>query len=131
MRWAALAAAVVLALSLSLVILRQGGQTPMPDAAGEAIQAKIDPALSEFLAAEATYEEAAALLMEIVDSRRDELSPETVAVLDENLKIINGAIDEVRRALAADPADASSGHALTALHQQRMQILWRVARLSS
>ncbi len=31
----------------------------------------------------------------------------------------------------ADPSDAAAGHVLTALHRQKVEILWRVARLSS
>lgn len=43
-------------------------------------------------------------LTRLVDERRESFDPRTIAVLEANLKLIDAAIEESRRALAADPA---------------------------
>lgn len=85
----------------------------------------------EFEAAETEYEEAAAHLLELVEARGDELSPETRAIIEDNLRIIDEAIDQVREALDAEPDDTRNGHILNALYRQKVEFLWRVSRLSS
>ena len=51
-----------------------------------------------------TLDREIATLQAIVDDRRSALDPRTVAVLEENLALIDRAIAESRAALAADPA---------------------------
>lgn len=51
----------------------------------------------------ADYEAASADLEEVLTEGRDVLKPETVRVLEENLRTIDGAIAEARDALARDP----------------------------
>ena len=55
-------------------------------------------------AAVATLDREIATLQAIVDDRRSTRDPRTVAVLEENLALIDRAIAESRAALAADPA---------------------------
>lgn len=52
----------------------------------------------------ATLDREIAVLQALVDDRRSVLDPRTVAVLEENLALIDRAIAESRAALAADPA---------------------------
>ena len=54
---------------------------------------------------EAVYLRATAALAQELAVSRDDLAPETVAVLDRNLEIIDRAIAESRAALAADPSN--------------------------
>jgi hypothetical protein len=86
---------------------------------------------SEFRAAEQEYLQAAALLAEALEKQRGSLSPETAAVVDENLKVINEAIENIRQAMDAEPGNPRNGQVLTALYQQKIEILRRVSRLSS
>jgi len=58
------------------------------------------------------------------------LPAETRAVLDENLRILDAAIAEASRALTVRPADPERGRTLTALHWRKVDVLWRVTRLS-
>jgi anti-sigma factor RsiW len=136
MRWAGLAASLVVltgAVWFGLRALdtdRATGPATAKGSAGPALLAA-DVNLAEFEAAESEYEEAAAHLLEIVESRREELSPETLAVIEENLRIIDEAIDEVREALKEQPGDTRNGHMLNALYRQKVEFLWMVSRLSS
>ena len=54
-----------------------------------------------------------------------------VSSAEPDLVLIDESIDEVRRSLGADGDPVQSEKALTALYQQKMQLLWKVSRLSS
>lgn len=82
-------------------------------------------------AREAAYLRATAALAQELAVRRDELAPETVAVLDRNLAIIDRAIAESRAALAADPADADLAELLWASYQRKVSFLEQAARLAT
>ena len=51
--------------------------------------------------------------------------------MTENLQVIDLAIEKARAALEADPTDARNGHTLNALHRQKVELLWRLSRVSS
>ncbi len=57
-------------------------------------------------AVQADYEQAAIELSRTLAAGRGRLQPETVAVIERNLRIIDAAIAESRAALARDPANA-------------------------
>jgi anti-sigma factor RsiW len=65
-----------------------------------------------------------------LESSLGTLTPETRAVLDRNLDILDAAIAEASRALDVRPADPRNGRMLTALHRRKVDLLWRVSRLS-
>ncbi len=132
-RWIGLAASllvVVLAGSTALW-LHEGDRTPAGgEASGTALPAgyeestTIDDQVRE-------YVEAAELLQASIRQRRTQLSPETLLVLEKNLSIIDQAIAEVRGVLESDPADRGNALMLQAMHQQKVELLRRVTRLSS
>jgi anti-sigma factor RsiW len=133
-RWAAVAASLIVLTGAVWVGFRSLDSETVPSevATGSgAVLLAADINMVEFEAAETVYEEAAAHLLEIVEARGDELSPETRAVIEENLQIIDEAIDQVRDALNAEPDDTRNGHILNALYRQKVEFLWRVSRLSS
>lgn len=59
---------------------------------------------------------------------RDDLSPETLAVLERNLRVIDEAIGELRTALAADPGNPGLTHLLLASHRREIDLLQHLAR---
>jgi anti-sigma factor RsiW len=132
--WAGLAATVIIlitALLTGVVLNEPDGVEALNERSQDgALEAGSD-AVSEIRAAEKEYIRAAAVLAELLEQRRDTLPPETAALVDENLEIINQAIVNVRLALDADPADPETGQVLTALYRQKIEILRRVSRLSS
>lgn len=80
---------------------------------------------------EAAYLRATAALAQELAVRRDELAPETIAVLDRNLAIIDRAIAESRAALAADPANGDLAELLWASYQRKVSFLEQAARLAT
>jgi len=133
-RWAALAASLLVAVTVGWVGWQFWPESTERVAEGPAGSAAIpvaDAARADFQAAEMQYLEASALLLETLDERSGELSPQTRAIVEENLRVIDAAIDEVRAALESEPDNLHNGHVLTALYQQKVQFLWMVSRLSS
>ena len=131
----AAAAALVIALATWAVLRPATGSvhtveipartTPSPVAAEST---RIDPAL---LAAERDYELAANALLAALQARRNELSPETLTIVERNVAVIDVALAEVRRALEVDPANPELSRMLVATHRKKLDALRRVMRLST
>jgi len=76
-----------------------------------------------FDAAVSEYEAAVSDLEALLDAGREVLEPETVLVLEENLRIIDTAIAESREALADDPASELLGHMLASNMRWKLALL--------
>lgn len=72
---------------------------------------------------EPAYDQAIVELETILAGMRDQLEPETVAVVEENLAIIDAAIAEARAALLADPANQQLHGHLSNTMQQKLRLL--------
>jgi len=131
-RWAGLAAALALgALLVVGGVRRAGGPTiPVDPGPGGARPASAERAKA-LLAAEHEYSRALEQLMASFEERRDELSPAAAEALTRNLAIIDRAIDDIRTALEVDPDNPANTKLLAAMHHQKVELLWRVLRLSS
>jgi hypothetical protein len=84
-----------------------------------------------FEGAEAEYVRAARSLEESIRSRESALSPETVAVVEKNLRVIDEALEQVRVALRKDPGSRELMRLLVATHQRKVAVLRRVAKLTT
>lgn len=129
-RRALLAAAAVALIVLSSTItwlLREPAEGPAPHL-GPAPNAAFpaDVRAWETQVVEATRELASAL-----ERNRESLAPETVTLLEENLRIIDDAIRESRAALAEDPGNAALGQMLWATYKQKLDLLQQAARWSA
>ena len=132
--WAGIAAGfVLLALALRIGLLPPADLQPNSRSESRAQPAlRIDASAGEELAAaERQFLEASAELLDALERRRADLSPETRAVLDENLAIVDRAIAEVRAALETDPANLGNERSLQALYRQKLHFLWTASRVSS
>ncbi len=69
------------------------------------------------------YDAAVADLQSVLDGGRDRLDPATVRVLEESLSTIDAAIEDARRALAADPANARLNTYLAGTRQRKLELL--------
>lgn len=127
--WAGLAASLLILLTATVLFLGRDS-SPAP-ASPEANLPAAAVGTSAYLAAEQEYLRATEQLMAALEERRGELSPETAAVVEQNLEIIDAAIADVKKALDEDPGDPRNGQFLNALHRQKIQLLWRASRLSS
>jgi hypothetical protein len=83
--------------------------------------------LAEFAAIETDYIGTANRLSAMIENGDTELSPETVAKLRESLRIIDAAIVEARRALAADPANKALIEMLSTSYNQKIDLLKRTS----
>jgi anti-sigma factor RsiW len=125
---AGLAAAAGVALALSTA-LRGPGPVGRPGTGPSLAPAALrsdDPVAS----AEREYARAAAELMSALEQQRDRLPPETLASVEKDLRSIDAALSEVRRALATDPANPGLNHLLTSTHQRKVEVLQQVLKLS-
>jgi anti-sigma-K factor RskA len=127
-RWATLAAAaavlVVASVSMTLLLTR-----------GPEQRAAVEPPVEEMVlpglrVVEHEYARATEELLALMEQNRDRLSPETMQVVEKNLRIIDRAIEETRAALDQDPGNPRLGHFLTAMYQQKVEVLRRAARVS-
>lgn len=124
------AAAVVLVgltVAVTLKVVRPGREGPVPQPRGPSVTAVAMPA--DFRAAEAEFQQATDMLNAVIERRRGELSPETVALVEDNLQIINGAIAAVQSAIETDPGNRDLGLLLTTMYRTRIDLLQRAARL--
>ncbi|HEV8600722.1 MAG TPA: zf-HC2 domain-containing protein [Gemmatimonadales bacterium] len=79
---------------------------------------------------EAQYASAAAELGVALARARGQLAPETIAIIERNLAVIDSALAESRRALAGDPHNAMLEQLVIAAWRQKMDFLRRATALS-
>ena len=135
--WMLAAASVALVVTTSFATLRfadgpdedavvlpaQQAQAPAP-----AVGAT-PTALASFAPAEQEYEKAIGDLQTVLETNRGQLAPETVAVLEANLRIIDQAILESRAALAKDPNSPELARMLTDAYGAKLNVLRRAVSL--
>lgn len=133
-RWGALAASLLIVGSAAigaLLIQQRAGTTVAQAPAAQTYASSEETAMAELRAAEQAFAQAAQVLLETLESRRGELPEEALVALEENIALIDDSIDAVRRSLSSNGDPVESERALAALYQQKMQLLWKVSRLSS
>ena len=89
---------------------------------------QMDPGL---IAMERDYQAAANALLAVLQERKDELGPETLASVDRNLAVIDAALAEVHLALQKDPARPELGRMLVSTHRKRVDVLRKMVKLST
>lgn len=133
--WGGLAAAAVILVIVSsgvTALLVRGGAGPAtPSAAAVNADAANPVGLAAFAASDAEYRTTVAALEAELAARRDLLSPATVQIVEQNLLIIDGAIEEARRALAADPNSADLPLLLSGVYRQKAELLQQAIELTA
>jgi hypothetical protein len=76
------------------------------------------------------YDAAIRDLQEAIDHGRSRLDPETVAAVERNLRLIDQAVDDARRALAADPSSGYLSGYMVQTRQRKLELLRQVAVLT-
>ena len=120
---------VAASVSISVLLVRpQPAETGWPAPAARPSGSAV---LASYRAAENEYVRATEDMMTVLQSRRDELSPETITVLDENLRVIDEAIRLMWTAIETDPGYALNRHLFTNLYQKKVMLLQQAIRLPS
>jgi hypothetical protein len=83
------------------------------------------------LAAVASYRDAAADLQRAFDAGRSTLRPETMRVIEENLRAIDLAIAQTDSALRRDPGSAYLNEYLAATMQRKLKLLRRAVEITT
>jgi hypothetical protein len=83
-----------------------------------------------YRATDLEFERAATQLRTALLDPRSGVSPETLAAVERNLRVIDGALVEIKAALQKDPGNPALGRLLAATHQKKVDTLRRVLRLS-
>lgn len=122
---AAAALAFLLAGAAGVWTLRDGGApTTALDPAGSAAPVT----LAADLPGEEGYTDAVAELEAMLEANRDRLDPATVRAVEQNLMIIDQAIEDTRQALAADPNDPYLNRHLASTLQRKVDVLRQAAQ---
>jgi hypothetical protein len=81
--------------------------------------------------AAATYDREIARLHQILEQRRGDVDPKTVAILEQSMKIIDEAIAQSRAALARDPRSNFLGKQLNSALDRKVELLRTAVLLPS
>jgi len=127
-----IAAAAMLLVAFSSGLTAYLVRTPAGPAEG-----RVEPRLTEFetvawegfLEAERSYQGVSDDLLASLEAQRDELAPETVEIVEKNLRLIDEAIAEARAALERDPANRRLVGKLTDMYRTRVDFLEEMSRL--
>jgi anti-sigma factor RsiW len=117
--WLAAAAALVLATAGSVWLVRApfGGETPPIEAAtAQAVEA-------ELAQAEQHYQNAINGLEQIANAEKGALDPTTAVTLQENMGVVDQAINESRAALKAQPASDPARRSLLDSFKAKIELL--------
>ncbi len=125
------AAALLLVAGSSIVTYIATGRTAVPNPIrAETVRSGSGPAtLAEFASIENDYIGTANRLAAAIEKGETQLSPETIAKLNESLRVIDAAILEARRALAEDPANKTLIEMLSTSYSQKVDLLKRTTEM--
>ena len=131
---AAASLALVITTAFATIVVTGGGRGNGPgtvavDPAAAPVAANPRTALAAFRPAEREYERAIGDLQELLETRREQLAPATVATLEANLQTIDRAIAESRAALAADPNSRELMGMLSQAYDAKLDVLQRAVSL--
>lgn len=117
---------------ITIAVIGDRGQQPASVAAQGNSASRSEPGPStfaEFASVENDYISSVNQLSTVLESERTALSPETVSKLKRSLEVIDAAILEARRALAADPANKAIIEMLNTSYNQKLDLLKRTTEM--
>jgi tetratricopeptide (TPR) repeat protein len=104
---------------------------PPAIALGERPEPESEPEpLSRVSFADANYDQAVADLEKVLEANRGRLDPQTVQILEDNLRTIDQAIEQSRKALRADPASVYLNNHFAASRNRKLALLRRASALA-
>jgi hypothetical protein len=133
----AMAATLLIAVSAGVSWLALAPRPAAVAPAEPAIRAVVEPAgavqpdIQRASFADAQYDAAVADLERILREESQQLDPQTVMVIERNLRAIDAAIQEARAALDSDPANTYLNSHLADARRRKLELLRRAAGLST
>jgi hypothetical protein len=133
----AMAATLLIAVSAGVSWLAIGPRPAPAEPGPPAIRAIVEPVesvqpdVARATFADAQYDAAVADLERILREESQRLDPQTVMVLERNLRAIDQAIRESRAALDKDPANTFLNSHLAEARRRKLDLLRRAAGLAS
>ena len=127
-RYVVAAAALVL-FALGAPLLLQPAPAPAPQVPAPSAANDRGAAEADLEHAAAEYRAARDQLLIALDQRRADLSPETLAVVEENLALIATAVGEIEVALAVEPDSPRLERMLLAAYQREVNLLKQAVHL--
>jgi hypothetical protein len=76
------------------------------------------------------YDAAIHELQQAIDAGRSRLDPQTIAAVERNLRLIDEAVEDARRALTADPSSGYLSGYMVQTRQRKLELLRQVAVLT-
>lgn len=125
----AVAALVVAAVGLSLLRAPVTGPQLQSSTQPGIVQADNRTATLDDVRLE--YRQARDELMEVIQARSGEVSPETMQVIESNLALIDRAIDDIETVLAANPGEGRLDRHLRLAYHRQIELLRWAARMPS
>ncbi len=115
---------------------RDSAEDDLPDRSAPSLggSARVAPAglvPPDLEATEAEFSRAAENLLAALEAQRDRIPPETLSLVEENLRAINEAISETHRAMESDPDNARLGRLMRAMYHTKMRLLQGAAEIPS
>lgn len=125
-----LAAALALIVSgvLAVRLTARSQRAATPETAGAVTSAAAGDA--DLSALTGRYRSAREELRAVLAVRRQQLSPATVRVVEENLAVIDRAVEEITTALVRDPGNRELTRLLLATYENEVDLLRRASRLA-
>ena len=134
LRYLAAAACVALALAGALVARSTSPPAGSGVAGNTGVPGTLQPAALEAVDVEQVerdYERAASALLVKMRAQQGRMPPETVAQVEESLRTIDAALDQIRAALKQRPAEPALHLMLTATHRKKVEVLRRVVEVGA
>jgi hypothetical protein len=129
---AAAAAALIIVTSVTTTFIVRGQlDTDAPTTSVTATDNRGGYRLAAFRGIERDYAEAIDDLTEALDAQRYRLPPETVALIEENLRIIDAAIEASVAALEEAPQSVPLQQAVTTSYETKLDFLRRAAAITA
>ena len=124
-----LAAAACLALALGGALTARSTRGPAP--ASEPTPQAVALEAADVEQIERDYERAASALLVKLRGQQDRMSPETVAQVEESLRTIDAALEQIRAALKQRPEEPALHLMLTSTHRKKVEVLRRMVEVGA
>jgi len=131
---AVVAAAATVVAAIALAFLLAPNRGPLPATDREVVQVSFVPVSSSSASVEtfrAEYQQARTDLLAVIEARRHQFDPDTLEVIERNMRIIDDAINDIELALATNPNGDNLDRQMKLAYQQQINLLRWAARLSA